>query len=75
MGKHPKLENLDTLFNSGKDFKLTDTQYERKTGIALPKYKAYLLNQSALARKAEEKGYAMELIEKTVIFTKMHETI
>lgn len=70
MGKHPKLENLDSLFNSGESFRLTDAQYEKKTGIQLPKHKTYLLNQSALARKAEEKGYMIELIEKTVIFTK-----
>ena len=70
MAKHPKLEALDTLFNSGKDFKLTDAEYERKTGVMLPKVKSYLVNQSALAKKAAKNGYRISVIEKTVLFTK-----
>lgn len=70
MAKHPKLEMLEKLFDSGKDFELTDAQYERKTGAPLPKNSHYLVTDSALARKAEEKGYKLELIEKRVIFTK-----
>ena len=67
MAKKPKLEALDGLFRSGKNFELTDAQYERKTGAMLPKGKSYLLNQSALARKAAKNGYSISVIEKTVI--------
>ena len=67
MSKKPKLENLNNLFESGKDFSLTDAQYEKKTGAMLPKNKKYILNNSALARKAKEYGYSLELIEKEVI--------
>lgn len=72
MGKHPRLENLDPLFQSGKDFVLTDAQYEKKTGTMLPKNKNYLINGSALARKAIKEGYNMVVIEKQVIFKKMN---
>ncbi|MBR0210900.1 MAG: hypothetical protein IJQ46_00725 [Oscillospiraceae bacterium] len=70
MAKHPKLENLDGLFNSENRFELTDKQYEKKTGAPLPKDARYLLKESALARKAREQGFRIELIEKRVIFTK-----
>ena len=70
MAKHPKLDALENLFNSGKDFELTDAQYEKKTGTPLPKRPYYLLNDSALARKSKEKGYQLTLVEKRVILTK-----
>lgn len=70
MGKHPKLENLDRDFIKGKDFSLTDAQYEKEVGIPLPKGTDYLLNRSALARKCREMGYTMIVQEKTVIFRK-----
>lgn len=56
MAKHPKLEALDMLFDSGKNFELTDEQYEKRTGVMLPKRAYYLMNGSALARRAKEKG-------------------
>lgn len=70
MGKHPKLENLDAIFDKGKDFSLTDAQYEKKVGIPLPKGIDYLLNRSALARKCREKGYTITVKEKTVFLRK-----
>lgn len=73
MGKHPNLSALEDLFGKGKDFKLTDAQYEKKVGTALPKDKYYLKNNSALSRMAESKGFKVEVIEKTVKFTKEKE--
>lgn len=69
----PKLDALNGLFGSGKDFELTDEQYEKKTGAPLPKSSYYLLNGSALARRAKENGYRLELIKKRVILTKIGE--
>ena len=70
MGKRPNLSGLEKLFRGGSDFRLTDAQYEKETGIALPKGKSYLKTRSALAKMAEAHGYKLEVIEKTVIFTK-----
>ncbi len=70
MGKHPKLEQLDSLMEQGIDFSLTDLQYEKKVGIPLPKDIRYLLSRSALARKCREAGYSMAVQEKTVSFRK-----
>ena len=71
------LSGLDNLFANGKDFELTDAQYEEKIGKSLPKDKSYLKNGSALARKAKENGFSIELvidepvIRRTVIFKKV----
>ena len=70
MARQPKLENLNSLFNSGESFELTEEQYEKKTGAPMPKRSYYLVTNSALARKAKENGYQLELIEKRVILTK-----
>lgn len=70
MGRHPKLENLEQLFKKGKNFSLTDAEYEKKTGVMLPKDKSYLKNRSALAKKAKEAGFVVDVIEKQVVFRK-----
>ncbi len=57
MGKNPDLDKLDDLFEQGKDFQLTGKLYEERTGVSLPKTKNYIINDSALARKAAEHGY------------------
>lgn len=70
MGKQPDLRKVEALLKKGEAFTLTDAQYERKTGCMLPKDKNYLKNRSALAKKAKENGYKIEVLEKTVLFTK-----
>lgn len=70
MTKKPDLKPLISLFESGKDFELTDAQYEKKTGAPLPKAKNYILNKSALAREAQKYGYKLEVIEKKVLIKK-----
>ena len=37
MGKNPELGKLDELFSQEKDFQITNTTYEERTGVALPK--------------------------------------
>ena len=49
VGKHPKLSELDSLFDNRSEIRLTDRQYEEKTGVALPQRKDYLMYKSALA--------------------------
>ncbi len=58
------------MFESGRDFELTEAQYEKKTGARLPKNSYYLCKKSALAKRADEKGYEIELVEKRVILKK-----
>ena len=76
MGKHPDLDTLDDLFETGTDFQLSSDVYEQRTGASLPKGKSYLKYGSALARKAAEKGYMIAdvqeipIILKTVFFEK-----
>lgn len=37
MSKRPNLDELDSLFEKGVDFTLTDVEYEAITGASLPK--------------------------------------
>lgn len=69
----PKLETIEAKLKKGEVFSLTDTQYEKRTGIPLPKGKYYLLNRSALAKLCRKYGYALKLQEKKVTFVKGEE--
>lgn len=70
MGKRPNLTTLDSLFEQGKAFSLSDAQYEQKTGVRLPKNTNYILKRSALAKKCEKHGFKMYVQEKVVFFEK-----
>ena len=71
MGKHPKFDKLDRYFEKGKDFQLTDAQYEKMTGIPLPKDGQYTMKKSSLAKHATKNGYYVaEVQDKTVYFKK-----
>lgn len=70
MAKNPKMEEIEKLLKKGKDFELTDAQYEKKTGAPLPKDIYYLKNHSALAKRASEAGYEIRVIEKRVCLKK-----
>lgn len=67
MSKRPKLDELDYLFEAGEDFQITSKEYESKTGAPLPKNKSYLINNSALAQMAKERGYIItDIVEESV---------
>ncbi len=70
MARKPNLSALDSYFKKGKDFRLTDAEYAKETGAWLPRDKYYIKRKSALARKAEEEGYEVDVIEKEVILRK-----
>ncbi len=64
----PKLEKIIELMESGEPFSLTDNQYKSKTGLNIPKSNTYLVNNSAIARKAKEYGYKLVLQERQISF-------
>ena len=47
---------------------MTENQYKRKTGLNIPKNNTYLVNDSAVARKAKEYGYKLVLQERQISF-------
>lgn len=71
MARNPDLTKLNKLFEAGKDFELSDAEYEKLTKKRLPKDKYYLQNRSALSRKCAELGYSLEVIEKRVLIRKL----
>ena len=70
MGKKPNLNKLNYLFDK-ESFELTDTKYEKLTGVPMPKRKSYLKNDSAFAKKCKELGFVIvEVQEKKVFVTR-----
>ena len=68
--KKPKLDNIDKLFLTGKEFSLTESQYFKETEASLPKDFNYLRNKSALAKLAKKRGFKIFINEKTILFIK-----
>ncbi|MBE6895494.1 MAG: hypothetical protein E7477_00190 [Ruminococcaceae bacterium] len=63
-------EKIIPLFEASQEFSLTESQYEKSVGKALPKDYYYLKNKSALAKEAKKYGYQIEIKEKTVCLKK-----
>lgn len=70
MGKNPNLDSLDDFFANGQDFQLSDKTYEERTGVALPKARSYIINGSALARRAAEHGFVISDVRETPVIVK-----
>ncbi|MDE6656955.1 MAG: hypothetical protein K2J88_00020 [Oscillospiraceae bacterium] len=66
----PELEKIIELLKSGEPFSLTNSQYKNKTGLPIPKNNAYVVRDSAVARKAKEYGYKVKVQERTISFEK-----
>lgn len=66
----PNLKNIEKQLQTGVDFSLTDSQYLKSTGLNIPKSEIYLKSKSAIRKKAEQYGYKIQLVEKTLIFKK-----
>lgn len=58
--KQTSLSNFQKLFQSGKNFSITEKQYQTEVGRDFPKM-PYLQNSSALARMAKEYGYELKI--------------
>lgn len=69
MGK-PNLTEIERRLTYGDNFSLTDAQYQKRTGLALPKRKSYLENDSAVAKLAKSQGYSIKVQEKKIFFIK-----
>ncbi len=71
------LSRLDDLFAQGKDFELTDAQYEELVKRPLPQDGSYVKNYSPLATRAKENGFVIKsvtgrpLIQRTIVFKKV----
>lgn len=61
MGKRPKLQEIEERLKKGEAFEITRDQYKRSTGIDTPQDKYYTMNHSAVAKKAAEFGFKIEI--------------
>jgi hypothetical protein len=68
--KKPNLSSIDTLFLTGKDFSITESQYLKETNATLPKDFYYLKKNSAIAKLAKKRGFKIVIKKKTIMFEK-----
>lgn len=59
--KTGNLNALDKYFEAGKDFTMTQEEYEKITFGSLSKNLSYVKNSSALSKRAKSKGYYIEI--------------
>ena len=71
--KKPNLKEIERRLAYGDNFSLTDEQYKKRTGLALPKRKSYLEKDSAVAKLAKSQGYSIKVQERTIFFVKGEE--
>ena len=68
MGRRMDLEEFDDLFSSGRDFEITDAEYEERVRKRLPKTKSAIVGKGTpLGRKAEANGYDIHVEERPII--------
>lgn len=67
MATKMSLNELNEFFCSGRDFELTDIEYETRIGKPLPKSDSYIRRKdSPLGRKAAEYGYNIRVVDKII---------
>ena len=71
MPKHPKLTELEYLFEQGDEVCFSGREYEEKTGAPLPKDKSYIMKGSALMRWAGENGYVIADVQENAVIEKI----
>lgn len=68
--KKPNLLQIIELLETGKDFKLTNHQYKKKTETDFTKDKYYAEKRSAVAKIAAKYDYKIEVIPQRTLFVK-----
>ena len=53
---------------SGEDFTLSRPEYLKLTGVDIPQDKSYTEKRSAVAKRAKECGYVLEVIPEQLVF-------
>lgn len=70
MSKRPKLETIVLQFEKGEDFVLSRQEYITKTGADIPQNISYTKKKSAIAKKAYQYGYDIDVVPEKLIFKK-----
>ncbi|MBR1624334.1 MAG: hypothetical protein IJ676_01185 [Clostridia bacterium] len=70
MPKRPDMSRIEKLFLAGNSFYLSRQQYISYTGADIPQNKSYTQAKSAIAKKAQEYGYSIEVIPEKLVFRK-----
>ena len=70
MGKHPKLDYFVGKFAKGEEFCVSRFDYYKITGIDTPQNSYYTKKNSAIAKRAKEYGYEIEVVPEQLRFVK-----
>lgn len=70
MAKKPILDGIISEMKKGKDFTLTRSQYLSLTGTDIPQDKSYTEKRSAVAKRAAENGYYIQVVPEVLQFRK-----
>lgn len=66
----PKLDLIVRRLDTGEEFSITRQEYIKLTGADIPQNKNYTEKNSAVAKRARERGYWIEVIPEKLIFHK-----
>ena len=67
----PRLESIISRMDMGCDFSMTRQEYIRATGADIPQNKYYTEKNSAVAKKAHERGFNVIVIPEKIEFHKL----
>ena len=68
--RKPNLDLVIKMFEKGKTFRITRAEYIKLTGADIPQQKSYTEKRSAVAKRAHDFGYDVEVIPEVLIFNK-----
>ena len=71
MSTRPNLIQIEKRMQNGKNFTLTRADYIKLTGVDIPQDKYYTERRSAVARRARDNGYVIEVIPEKLVFKKV----
>lgn len=66
MARRPNLSPIESIMQKGDDFSMSGDEYERLTGVPLPKSDSYLQKDSAIAKRASDAGFQIEVAHEAV---------
>ncbi len=69
--KKPDLSRIVKKLEKEKSFSITRDEYVKLTGADTPQDKYYFANRSALAKKAKEHGFKLEIIPEKINIIKV----
>ena len=69
--RKPDLSKIEAKMKNGKSFSITRKQYLKMTGSDIPQDQNYTKKRSAVAKRAYENGFVIDVQPEVLFFTKI----